>query len=287
MSIRKLLLCATLLALAGSAGAADDVAAVQFSGMIVSSTAAMPIKLAVFADCEDGRERILGTIDGNRYRIALPPGRVCNIIVGEQQWDGDPQTVFDAGTATALTMLVYPRQVAEPELARELYDMGQQDSAIRHALAQAPHEAGLLQRLAVEDGARSKRLAQIIGEKGWPTHSMVGAQATRGAWLVAQHAPPEQLKRWLPLMQDAAGRHEINLPNLATSIDRVLVNDRHKQRYGSQFQARPDGVMQAEPIEDIARLDARRYSMGMSSFGQYLAVMQAAPGQAGIPASQP
>lgn len=283
MNIRKLLLCTTFLTFAGSTGAADNVATVQFSGPLFSSAAVMPTKLAVFADCDDGRERIVGSIDGGRYRIALPPGQVCNIIVGEHDWDCDPQTVFDAGSATALTMLVYPRQVAEPELARELLEMGQQDSAIRQALALAPHDAGLLQWLAVDDGARSKRLAHMIGEKGWPTHSMVGAQAARGAWLVAQHAPPEQLKRWLALMQQAAASHEINLPNLATSIDRVLVNDNKKQRYGSQFQARPDGVMQAEPIEDIARLDARRYGMGMSSFSQYLAVMQAASGQADQP----
>lgn len=271
------LLGATLLASACAAAAANGVAPVHFSGKIVSAANARPQKLAVFADCQDGRARIQGSTDGGAYRIDLPPGITCVMMLGEQTWDSDPQVVFDARTALPLPMRVYPRQVPEPALARELFEMGEQDSAMRHAVAAAPGDATLQQRLARDDGARSRRLAQIIADKGWPTHSMVGAPAARGAWLVAQHAPAQDLKRWLALMQDAARRHEMNLPNLATSVDRVLVNDGKPQRYGTQFHARADGTIVLRPIEDAAHVDARRYGMGLSSLAQNLAVMAPAP----------
>lgn len=273
MTIPRLLLSTSLLAFCCAVAAAGSAVPVHFAGKIISRAAVAPDKLAVFADCQDGRARILGQAEGAAYRIDLPQGITCVLMLGEQEWDSDPQVVFDAGTARPLPMLVYPRQVREPELARELFEMGQQDSAIRHAVAQAPQQASLTLRLQAEDGARARRLAQIIAGKGWPTHTMVGAQAARGAWLVAQHAPAQDLKRWLVLMQAAADRHEMNLPNLATSIDRVLVNDGQEQLYGTQFHAGPDGARVPRPTAAIAQIDARRYSMGMSSYAQYLAVM--------------
>ena len=38
------------------------------------------------------------------------------------------------------------------------------------------------------DRVRADRLAEIVDEHGWPTHSMVGTDGGTAAWLIAQHA---------------------------------------------------------------------------------------------------
>lgn len=270
-------LAAALILISTSAKSLELVDSVHFSGQVFSSTGVIPEKLSVLADCQDQRERILGKIEGGRYHIDLPPGITCSIVIAEYEWDSDPQPVFDARTAIPLPVLVYPRQVPEPNLARELLEMGRQDSVMRRSWANERQNSTSTKQMQTDDSLRQKRLMKIIEKKGWPTHSMVGAQAARGAWLIAQHSPAEQLRHWLELMQKAARKHEINLSNLATSIDRVLVNDNKMQIYGTQYRKREDGVIEPKPIEDFANIDARRFSMGMSSYAQYLEVIQSSP----------
>jgi hypothetical protein len=214
-------------------------------------------------------------VQDGRYRVDLPAGAECTVVVGERDWDSQPQPVFDAARALALPVLVYPRAVPEPALASELIEMGVQDQALRHAWDGKP-DSPLARRGFAEDAARQRRLEEIITAKGWPAISMVGFEAANAAWLVAQHSPPEQLPRsksWLALMEAAAARHEIFLPNLAASIDRVLVYDKQAQRYGTQFQTGADGIATAYPIEDMARLDQRRRMMGLPPFAENLRLM--------------
>nr|GEU28629.1 hypothetical protein [Tanacetum cinerariifolium] len=87
-------------------------------------------------------------------------------------------------------------------------------------------------------------------------------------------------------MRAAANRHEIKLANLATSLDRVRVNEKRPQIYGTQYHTRKDGKIQFYRIEDIANIDRRRLEMGMSSFA-YLQEQLAKPPAAPAPASPP
>jgi hypothetical protein len=255
---------------------ADDIAVpavepVPYSGKIVSATGTAPEKLGVFADCQDGRERIVGTVDADTYRLDLPPAILCTITVGEQDWAADVQPVYDARTAIAQTMLVYPRAIPQPELAQELIEMGAQDRALRQAWNGGQRDAAFLKKMATDDRKLQRRLRQIVTTKGWPTISMVGAEAANEAWLVAQHAPQAQLKHWAIFMRAAANKHEIKLSNLATSLDRVRLFEKRPQIYGTQYHVEQDGAIQIYPIEDFANVDARRFEMGMSSLAQYQA----------------
>lgn len=246
---------------------------VRFSGPVVSATGTLPT-LAAFADC-DGVARIPGVVKDGRYQLDLPPETSCTVIVGERDWESQPQPVFDAACALALPILVYPREVPEPALAKELIEMGEQDQALRHART-ASQDSPAARQAAAEDAARRLRLEAIIAAKGWPTMSMVGFEAANAAWLVAQHAPPEELARtksWLTLMKDAAARHEIFPANLATSIDRVLVYENKPQIYGTQFRPRINGWAEPFPIEDMVHLDQRRRAMGLPPFAELLGLM--------------
>jgi hypothetical protein len=250
---------------------APTVPPIPYSGKIVSATGTLPEKLSVFADCKDGRERIQGKVDAGVYAIDLPPAIVCTITLGEQDWAADVQPVYDARTALAQTMLVYPRAVPQPDIAGELIEMGAQDRAQRQAWAGGQRDAAFQKKMAADERKRQRRLRQIVTTKGWPTISMVGAEAANEAWLLAQHAPPAQLKHWVIFMRAAANQHQIKLANLASSLDRVRMYEKRPQIYGSQYTVEKDGAIQIYPIEDFANVDQRRLEMGMPTLADYQA----------------
>ena len=241
--------------------AAEPGGMLPFSGELHSSTKVFPARLAAFASCAD-RPRIFGKVEGRRYRIDLPAGTRCMVFVGEHEWEAMPLVVEDVNVTVPLPLLVYARQVPQPEVARELLELGRDDQALRGEHAR-PNDPDALERLRVGDEARQRRLAAIIATHGWPTLSMVGWEAANAAWLIAQHAPLARLKPWLALMQDAAARHEIAPYNLATSIDRVLVYEGRKQVYGTQYRPREHGPGEAYPSENMDRLEQRRLQMGL------------------------
>ena len=270
----KLAIAAAMLSFSGMAQA-DDLTApapaiepIAYTGKIVSATGAMPDQLAVAADCQDGSERIAGQVEADTYRINLPPAVTCTIVLGKTGWEADMQLVADAATALAQTMLVYPLPVPEPDIARELVEMGAQDRAWRQAWAAGRRDAAFQKKMAADDRKRQRRLRQIVTTKGWPAISMVGAEAANQAWLVAQHAAPAQLKHWSVFMRAAALKHEIRLLNLATTLDRVRMYEQRPQIYGTQYSTRKDGAIQFYRIEDIAHIDQRRLEMGMSTFAR-------------------
>ncbi|MEW7849216.1 DUF6624 domain-containing protein [Massilia aurea] len=250
-----------MLAFPAGLRAAETTDPIVFVGQLHSSAATFPDKLAVFADCVD-RPRLFGKVEHQRYRIALPTGTRCTVFVGERDWEALPLVVEDVATSVALALLVYPRQVPAPVLARELLELGRADQALRGEHAR-PNEPAALERLRIGDEARQQRLAAIVAAHGWPTLSMVGWEAANAAWLIAQHAPLARLKPWLGLMQDAATRHEIAPYNLATSIDRVLVYEGRKQVYGTQHRPSEEGLGEPYPSEDMDRLGQRRVRAGL------------------------
>jgi hypothetical protein len=242
--------------------------AAELSGTIHSPTGALPADIAVFAERRDKLPNIVGTIQNGRYRITLPDTGNFKLRLQAKEWEAPPKYIWHPATAGALDFLIYPARVPEPALAEELIRMGKLDQEVRTNIPKEP-DREFWKRLEAEDRKREAPLARIIDEKGWPAISQVGHEAANSAWLIAQHGTPDFLKRCLPLMRAAAQKHEMALPSLALSIDRVLMQDGKKQRYGSQFQTDDGGRTRAYPIEDMAQLDERRASMGLEPFEDY------------------
>src|SRR5687767_455451 len=75
----------------------------------------------------------------------------------------------------------------------------------------SPHEAELPPELLnipweVQDEIdrrNMKRLEEIIQEHGWPGKSLVGEKAAGAAFLILQHAEPEVLAKYFPLLKEA------------------------------------------------------------------------------------
>jgi hypothetical protein len=120
-------------------------------------------------------------------------------------------------------------------------------------------------RVTVHNG---DRLTDILDNHGWPTVSLVGAEAARRAWLVAQHAD-RQLglqRKALTLMTQAVEAGEADPKHLAMLRDRVLVNEGRRQIYGTQIAGVVDGAPIPWPCEDPERMDERRAGVGLEPF---------------------
>ncbi|OGZ96396.1 MAG: hypothetical protein A2679_00040 [Candidatus Sungbacteria bacterium RIFCSPHIGHO2_01_FULL_54_26] len=92
----------------------------------------------------------------------------------------------------------------------------------------------------------TERLKKIIAKYGWPTIDLVGEKASRNAWLIIQHADHNVRfqKKCLALMQEIYQRnpHIISRENIAFLTDRILVNTKRAQLFGTQFYVNKKGI---------------------------------------------
>jgi hypothetical protein len=130
----------------------------------------------------------------------------------------------------------------------------------------------ILRHMAASDTANEKRLAGIVQRHGWPGSSMVGQDGSLAAFLVLQHASLAAQERYLPMLRDAAARHELAPSLLAMLEDRVRLQRHQPQIYGTQMQENPaTHRLELYTLEDPARVDERRASVGLPPLADYLA----------------
>jgi len=115
------------------------------------------------------------------------------------------------------------------------------------------------------DVANMRRLAQILDTFGWPGVRFAG-RASQTAFLVLQHADHDSQRTYLPLLRDAVKRNDALGAHLAMLEDRVRLADGKKQLYGTQLSGNPPRF---DPIEDEARVDARRAAIGLPPLAEY------------------
>lgn len=99
----------------------------------------------------------------------------------------------------------------------------------------------------------------------WFTAEEYGAEASRAAFFIVQHADEELWKVYVPLLEPLVGTGQINDAHYALMYDRLAVSEGRPQRYGSQYTC--DGRQsKLAPLEtDAASVDQARAAMGMIS----------------------
>lgn len=168
-------------------------------------------------------------------------------------------------------------------LQSELLKMGEEDQKVRASLhkvklppeltmGEEDHEAKLPPELLNNswelletDRRNMKRLEEIIQEHGWPGKSLVGEEAAVAAFLILQHAEPDVLAKYFPLLKEAAAKGEARPQDAAMMEDRNLMYQGKKQIYGTQISNK-----EPYPIEDEENVDARRASVGLGPMAEYL-----------------
>ncbi|MCO8276809.1 hypothetical protein M1L60_40140 [Actinoplanes sp. TRM 88003] len=160
--------------------------------------------------------------------------------------------------------------MTDDALAQELIDMTDEDRRLQSGALGDDLAAQLAhRRVTVRNG---DRLAEILDEQGWPTAELVGPEAARRAWLVAQHADrqlPLQ-RRALVLLTEAVQAGQAEPAQLAMLHDRLLVNEGRPQIYGTQIAAVVEGRPVPWPCEDPEGMDQRRAEAGLDPFAVHV-----------------
>lgn len=103
---------------------------------------------------------------------------------------------------------------------------------------------------------------------GWPKISEVGKKLSYGIFYIVQHADTEMMKNYLPQLEKMADMGEAKKKHLAMMTDRVLMDEKKHQIYGTQCAARKDsnGYVTMDqyvwPIENNLIVDSLRKEMG-------------------------
>lgn len=116
----------------------------------------------------------------------------------------------------------------------------------------------------------TEQLKKIINNIGWPSSNLVGENEEFSAWLIAQHSDFDLKfqEKCLGLLRKLPKTTE-RKKHIAYLIDRVLVNKKRKQVYGTQFYIGKNKKLESNPIRNIKNLDSKRVSVGLESFEVY------------------
>jgi hypothetical protein len=124
--------------------------------------------------------------------------------------------------------------------------------------------------LRVRRGHR-ERLREIVDARGWPGASVVGADAARAAWLLAQHAGADRplQERCARLLREAYERGEAEGEQVAWLTDRWLMGTRREQRYGMLL-IRKGGGLAPVGLVDPEHVDDRRRELGLPPLAEWV-----------------
>lgn len=163
----------------------------------------------------------------------------------------------------------------DPSLRTELLQMARKDQRARIALIKhGMSDPAYVRAVNAVDTSNGEHLKQIFKKYGFPTPAMVGYDGTNAAWLLLQHQnqDPAWQRKWLNALTQLAKRNELSPEDYALFVDRVRVNERRKQIYGTQFF--PGGFV-LKPTENPAHLDERREKLGLIPENEYECILRA------------
>ncbi len=135
----------------------------------------------------------------------------------------------------------------------------------------------LVNDIVERNDAKNIKVIDKILRNGLPQG--LTAESYKTIWIVIDHAPLEKQEQYLPLVEQMAT--EVGLDEYAVLYDRVAMGQNRPQRYGSQlvqFGAVDAQKLYVWPIEDGAKVDSLRNTVGMSPFSDYLKDIEEATG---------
>ena len=183
-----------------------------------------------------------------------------------------PRTIYVLVSLLAAALPAAPAYAA-PECAsyaQQLVVMEEAVEAVRSRVDYlAPPEDAVAARhraqLALVERDNTERLGALLAACGWPRRSSEGLDAARRAWLVAQQGSdnlPFQ-RRVVRQLELAVLDGEAAVIHLATASYRLAVKEGQPQRYGTQLHQVDGCAWDYYPLDDLARVEARRKRIGL------------------------
>lgn len=106
-------------------------------------------------------------------------------------------------------------------------------------------------------------VTDIIDQYGWLGISKIGTTANQALFLTIQHAPDKSIReKYFPLLMVSASQGESSNADMATMLDRMLVENGQPQLYGTQSRM-VDGQLTLYPVEKPQELGKRRKKVGL------------------------
>lgn len=130
--------------------------------------------------------------------------------------------------------------------------------------------------IASIDLQNAKKVKEIYKQHGWPKISDYGKYTARNMWLLVQHMDHDVSfqEQVLKEMQDLLRENEVIKADYAYLKDRVLVNQKQEQIYGTQGDCKKEGGWEPKPITDINNLEKRRKEMDLPTMEEYKAMFK-------------
>ena len=195
---------------------------------------------------------------------------------------------FEAGVIPAMIAGEYPVLIFRREadirakIDSLLCDIGRKDQEVREewakvATGSVTQEEAIKYALKMEetDSANQASVSNILDTYGWPTG--LSDAANEAIFLVIDHSDLRTMNKYIGLFRDAVEKGYIQMNNLVTMEDRMLMNEGKPQKYGTQaYSLVEDGktVIYIWPVEDPDKLDALRKSVGLMPIGAYLEIVK-------------
>lgn len=121
----------------------------------------------------------------------------------------------------------------------------------------------LNQLINFRDSMHLQYVVAVLAEHGWLGTSVIGKKANISLFLAIQHAPSDQVReRYFPMLEASAQRGESDLSQMATMKDRILVNKKQPQIYGTQWNYVDDKQL-LFPLEDVNSVNEKRVEVGL------------------------
>ncbi|MEP3389593.1 MAG: DUF6624 domain-containing protein [Reichenbachiella sp.] len=121
----------------------------------------------------------------------------------------------------------------------------------------------LNQLISFRDSMHLQYVVAVLAEHGWLGTSVIGKKANISIFLAIQQAPRDQVReRYFPMLEASAKRGESSLAQMATMKDKILVNKKQPQVYGTQWNYVDDKSM-LFPLEDVNSVNEKRVEVGL------------------------
>jgi hypothetical protein len=162
-----------------------------------------------------------------------------------------------------------------PEISRDsiidlLVTMVHEDQELRQKLICEKPDVQLYAQIKETNKRHIELLKSIMSKFGWITISQFGHEASDNTWLLVQHADDDVplQKEVLALFEELIVRKEVTLQAYAYLYDRVSINEKRPQRFGTQADVIDHSIIFL-PIEDPENIDERRAAYGLKSLEEY------------------
>ncbi|MEL7499217.1 MAG: DUF6624 domain-containing protein [Planctomycetota bacterium] len=151
----------------------------------------------------------------------------------------------------------------DQSLIKQLTEIQKLDQKLRSTISPktvAEERSKILDQQRTLDMANLETIEKIIDQHGYPGRSLVGVNYEKVAFLVIQHSGAEAIGKYLPLMQDAIKKQDLEPSIYPYLFDRFEVSKGRPQHFGTQRKLETNELF---PVYEPENVNARRRQYGL------------------------